>query len=53
MAITEQADDEQRWQRYLETGASVSFEAVRAKLRGLAAEAARAARHPSFIAART
>lgn len=42
-AITEQAEDESRWQRYLETGASVSFDTVRAKLRGLAADAARKA----------
>ncbi|OWV69727.1 hypothetical protein ATY75_08650 [Rhizobium sp. N122] len=42
-AISEQAEDEARWQRYLETGVSVPFEAVRAKLRGFAAEAARKA----------
>ena len=40
-AIIEEADDEGRWQSYLETGASVPFETVRAKLRGLAADAAR------------
>ena len=42
-AIIEQADDESRWQRYLETGVSVPFETVRARLRGLAADAARIA----------
>ncbi|MEI1250443.1 hypothetical protein [Rhizobium aouanii] len=41
--ISEQAEDEGRWQRYLETGASVPFETVRARLRGFAAEAARKA----------
>lgn len=41
--LTEQADDENRWQRYIETGVSVSFDTVRAKLRGLAADAARQA----------
>jgi predicted transcriptional regulator len=40
-AISEYAEDESRWQRYLETGASVPFESVRAKLRGLVAEATR------------
>lgn len=36
----EHADDEARWQRYLQTGASVPFEQVRSKLRALSAEAA-------------
>lgn len=39
-ALSEAAEDELRWQRYLETGASVPFEKVRGKLRRLAAEAA-------------
>lgn len=39
--ITEYAEDERRWQRYLETGTAVSFDTVRNKLRHLAAEAAR------------
>ncbi|RXT28997.1 hypothetical protein B5P46_09695 [Rhizobium leguminosarum] len=39
--ISEQAEDEGRWQRYLETGVSVPFETVRARLRGFAAEARR------------
>ena len=38
--MTEYAEDEQRWQRYLETGESIPFENIRAKLQGLAAEAA-------------
>lgn len=36
----EYAEDEQRWQRYLQSGQSVPFQAVRAKLQGLAGEAA-------------
>ncbi|OWV80273.1 hypothetical protein ATY77_26005 [Rhizobium sp. R634] len=39
-AISEHAEDESRWQRYVETGTSVPFETIRAKLRGLAADAA-------------
>ena len=39
--VAEYADDEQRWQRYLQTGQSVPFQTVQAKLQGLAAEAAR------------
>jgi len=38
--ITEYAEDERRWQKYLETGTAVSFDTVRNKLRHLAAEAA-------------
>ncbi|WP_117196523.1 hypothetical protein [Rhizobium terrae] len=38
--ISEHAEDESRWQRYIETGTSVSFDTVRAKLRGFAADAA-------------
>jgi len=38
--IIEQADDERRWQKYLETGASVPFEIVRSKVQRLAADAA-------------
>ena len=37
-AISERAEDEGRWQRYLETGVSVPFERVRAKLRDFVAE---------------
>lgn len=36
----ERAEDERRWQRFVESGSSVSFDQVRGKLRGLAAEAA-------------
>jgi predicted transcriptional regulator len=39
----ERAEDEQRWQRYLAEGRTVSFETVRNKLRDLTAEAARKA----------
>ena len=39
-ALSETAEDERRWQRFLESGASVPFEKVRGKLRRLAAEAA-------------
>jgi len=38
--IAEYTEDEARWQRYLETGETIAFETVRAKLQGLAAEAA-------------
>lgn len=34
------ADDEQRWQRYLETGKAIAFEDIRTKLQSLASEAA-------------
>jgi len=40
LRATEEADDEVRWQRYLATGQSVSFDTVRGKLRRLASEAA-------------
>ena len=40
-ALSEQEEDERRWRRYLETGASVPFDSVRSKLRRLAGEAAR------------
>lgn len=36
----ELAEDEERWQRYLRIGRSIPFEAVRARLRALAVEAA-------------
>lgn len=39
-AIVERAEDEQRWQRYIETGAAVPFETVRSKLAHLAGQAA-------------
>ena len=42
-AITEQADNEKRWQRYLETDVSALFNTVRTRLRGLAADAGRCA----------
>lgn len=38
--IIEYAEDDRRWQKYLETGAAVPFDTVRNKLRHLAAEAA-------------
>ena len=38
-AIIEVAEDERRWQRYLETGQTVSLESVRGKLHTLANEA--------------
>jgi predicted transcriptional regulator len=38
--IIEYAEDEQRWQRYLETGKTIPFEKIRSKLQGLSAEAA-------------
>lgn len=38
--IIEEAEDEQRWQRYLSEGNTIPFETVRGKLHGLAAEAA-------------
>lgn len=37
------AEDDRRWAEYLETGESISFEEVRAKLRARADEAARKA----------
>ncbi len=40
-AIIEQAEDERRWQKYLETGASIPFDAMRKKVQNLAADAAR------------
>lgn len=40
-ALGEEEEDERRWQRYLETGASIPAETVQSKLRRLAAEAAR------------
>ena len=36
----EYAEDEKRWQRYLQTGQSVPFQAVRSRLKTLAVEAA-------------
>lgn len=36
----EYAEDEQRWQRYLQSGQSVPFETVRSRLQKLAGEAA-------------
>jgi predicted transcriptional regulator len=39
-AIIEYAEDEQRWQRYLETGKTIPFEKIRAKLQEHSAEAA-------------
>lgn len=39
----EEAEDEHRWQRYLETGQTVSVETVRGKLHALADQAAKAA----------
>jgi len=36
----EKAEDERRWQRYLETGLTVSLESVRRKLHTLAVDAA-------------
>ena len=39
--VAEYANDEQRWQRYLQTGQSVPFQTVQARLRKLAGEAAR------------
>ena len=41
--ISELAEDEERWQRYIAGGQTVSFEIVRGKLRKLAGEAARKA----------
>jgi predicted transcriptional regulator len=35
----ERTEDEQRWQRFVESGSAVPFDQVRSKLRGLAAEA--------------
>lgn len=40
-AAAEYADDERRWQRYLQTGQSVPVKTVQARLQGLVAEAAR------------
>ena len=37
--ILEEAEDERRWQKYLETGASIPFDQVRSKIRTLAASA--------------
>lgn len=42
-ALEEQAEDEQRWQRYLQTGQAIPFASVRRKLRELAAKAAKEA----------
>jgi predicted transcriptional regulator len=39
----EEAEDERRWQRYLETGQSVSLDTVRGKLSTLADQAAKSA----------
>ena len=36
----EYAEDEERWQRYLETGETIPFDAVRSKLQGMAGKAA-------------
>ncbi|MEM1383902.1 MAG: hypothetical protein AAF713_08945 [Pseudomonadota bacterium] len=40
-AITEHAEDERRWQRYLETGICHPIEDLRSELRRLAGDAAR------------
>ena len=40
-SAAERAEDEQRWQRYLQSGQSMPFEAVRSRLQKLAGEAAR------------
>ncbi|MCP5432251.1 MAG: hypothetical protein H6923_03165 [Alphaproteobacteria bacterium] len=42
-AAAEEREDEARWQRYLATGKTVSYETVRRKLQGLAAQAGRKA----------
>lgn len=39
----EHAEDERRWQNYLESGTTIPFDAVRGKLQRLAARAARPA----------
>ena len=39
--LLEQTDDERRWQRYLETGQTLSLDRVRKKLHRLADQAAR------------
>lgn len=41
--ILEQAEDERRWQRYLDTGRSVALDTVRGRLHRLADEAGRSA----------
>lgn len=42
--ISEYTEDEERWQRYLQSGKSISFEKMRNRLRQLAADAALAER---------
>lgn len=37
------AEDEERWQRYLESGSAIAFDTVKGKLHRLASEAARRA----------
>lgn len=41
--IIDRAEDEQRWQRYLDTGVTIPFETVQNKLRKLASHAAQSA----------
>lgn len=36
--INEYADDDERWQRYVESGAAISFDSIRSKLQILATQ---------------